>query len=336
MAVVETFHVLRISLEGVEPLIWRRVRVSSKLPLAAIHVVFQVAMGWQGKPHYSFQFHRSDCKSQYSSNLLHEEGDYDPLEHILLTELVAKGDTFAYLYEFDHWHHSVVVEDISMVMPASQPVLCQTGAGTCPPLDCGGPAGFVTLRTEGIFDAESFDLDVINMELTEIFGLPDYSKFDFVDDDGHPLPYHYDASLPLDRQVWQKLSREEQLWTIAASHYWLTDMEHRDIDIIRIHAVAHATVEIQAIVGHPPVVAETLSRLLNLGWDRHDIIHAIIDVMNELMETRLAFYDVVPNLNAESAEQQFEGAVQDDNSEYNVELARRLSMLGTGKRPKRN
>jgi hypothetical protein len=39
--------VLRIELEGIEPLIWRRVAIHSAMNLKAVHGVIQTVMGWR-------------------------------------------------------------------------------------------------------------------------------------------------------------------------------------------------------------------------------------------------------------------------------------------------
>ena len=38
--------VLRVELQGIEPLIWRRVAVRTELSLTDVHRVIQAAMGW--------------------------------------------------------------------------------------------------------------------------------------------------------------------------------------------------------------------------------------------------------------------------------------------------
>ena len=46
MTVSNPVAVLRIELEDIEPLIWRRVAVPTSMNLKALHGVIQVAMGW--------------------------------------------------------------------------------------------------------------------------------------------------------------------------------------------------------------------------------------------------------------------------------------------------
>src|SRR5579872_1577939 len=46
MATADEIAVLRIELQGIEPLIWRRVAVSTRMSLTDVHRVIQVVMGW--------------------------------------------------------------------------------------------------------------------------------------------------------------------------------------------------------------------------------------------------------------------------------------------------
>jgi Plasmid pRiA4b ORF-3-like protein len=46
MTGLEDIAVLRIELEDIEPLIWRRVAVHTSMNLKAVHGVIQAAMGW--------------------------------------------------------------------------------------------------------------------------------------------------------------------------------------------------------------------------------------------------------------------------------------------------
>ena len=44
-----TVHVLRVTLLDVSPLVWRLLRVPSAVRLSVLHVVLQVAMGWEDR-----------------------------------------------------------------------------------------------------------------------------------------------------------------------------------------------------------------------------------------------------------------------------------------------
>ena len=46
MTTSDEIAILRIELEDIEPLIWRRVAVRTSMTLRALHSVIQTAMGW--------------------------------------------------------------------------------------------------------------------------------------------------------------------------------------------------------------------------------------------------------------------------------------------------
>jgi hypothetical protein len=50
-----TVHQLKISLEGVEPTVWRRVQLRSTDTLARLHEVIQIAMGWENYHLHRFE-----------------------------------------------------------------------------------------------------------------------------------------------------------------------------------------------------------------------------------------------------------------------------------------
>lgn len=57
------------------------------------------------------------------------------------------------------------------------------------------------------------------------------------------------------------------------------------------HAAAHVAVESQLALGDPPIIRETLARLMGGGLDRHDAVHAIAA---ELMSLISAFMTKEP------------------------------------------
>ena len=56
-----TIAVLRIELESIEPLIWRRVAVSTSMNLNAVHGVIQAVMGWLGCHLWEFKAKERKC-----------------------------------------------------------------------------------------------------------------------------------------------------------------------------------------------------------------------------------------------------------------------------------
>ena len=61
---------LRVVLNGVSPLVWRRLLVSSETNLADLHEILQLAFGWSGFYLYEFRIHgRTFERSVQSASL---------------------------------------------------------------------------------------------------------------------------------------------------------------------------------------------------------------------------------------------------------------------------
>ena len=58
-------YVLRVTLEGTRPPVWRRLRVPGGMHLGELHAVLQVAMGWEDDHLHGFAVgddnHGPDC-----------------------------------------------------------------------------------------------------------------------------------------------------------------------------------------------------------------------------------------------------------------------------------
>ncbi len=131
---------LHVALTGVEPSVWRSLRVPADLTLEALHRVLQAAMGWQHKHTYSFRPGRQEFGRIVPAGPRVEDG-------LRLDELLARGEGgFLYAYDpGDGWSHEVSV-DKEYVDPAydGSPA-CLIGGRACPPEDCGGPGGYYEL-----------------------------------------------------------------------------------------------------------------------------------------------------------------------------------------------
>lgn len=165
---------LRVTLAGVHPAVWRRIHLRADTPLSRLHDVLQVAMGWQG-------FHLW----RFGPWLFNEvKGEFVPT--LTLEDVMGKpGNSIGYLYDFgDEWEHVIELEKI-VERPRAGTVLprCSAGKRACPPEDCGGPWGYEetlkALRSRKgwryrqarelcgtKFDAEAFDKDTVNVQLT--------------------------------------------------------------------------------------------------------------------------------------------------------------------------
>lgn len=155
---------LRIVLEGVRPLIWRRVLVPPDLTFAELHLVIQHAMGWRNL--HLFQFGGLDAEASASA----------PIS----TALQREGDTLTYIYDLgDDWVHSVELEKTRTArITVPQLPWLLAGARACPPEDSGGPWSYMELvrrkksRQRSVlprgFDPAQFDRDALNQAMPDL------------------------------------------------------------------------------------------------------------------------------------------------------------------------
>ncbi|HEX8411704.1 MAG TPA: plasmid pRiA4b ORF-3 family protein [Thermoanaerobaculia bacterium] len=128
---------LKITLEDVEPDIWRRVLVPSDLTLFELHHVIQIVMGWEDCHLHDFTIK----KQRYTLPEYCDGNDMDESE-TLLGDAVRPRSKFVYHYDFgDDWNHVLLVEkavkDDTFMIP-----ICIDGERACPPEDSGGPWGY--------------------------------------------------------------------------------------------------------------------------------------------------------------------------------------------------
>jgi len=172
-----TAHVLHISLEDVEPGIWRRVRIPSTLELADLREVLVRAMGWEG-----YHLHELDVAGIRFGVNEDDPGMIDEDDIRVEQVLTQVGGTAHWMYDFgDGWNHRITIEAIEAIGDDDHAAVI-AGERACPPEDSGGPWGYLDkLRVvadpadeehelivgwmpEG-FDADAFDLDEANRRL---------------------------------------------------------------------------------------------------------------------------------------------------------------------------
>ena len=140
---------LKITLEYVEPAIWRRLQVPADANLGWLHAVIQVAMGWTNSHLHKFEA-AGRMYADAGAELGSPEDDppvADENEARLRDVVPREQDVLLYEYDFgDSWLHQVVVEKILPAPPgAALAAQCLEGARACPPEDCGAPPGYDNL-----------------------------------------------------------------------------------------------------------------------------------------------------------------------------------------------
>ena len=178
---LQTFRI-RISLNGSEPEIWRRLDLRSDLTLNVVHQAIQSAFGW-------WDYHLSRftlggdawdrtgqvfaCKEDLDEADVDDEAILDAL--VRLDETVQDpGDVLHYVYDYgDNWQLTLVLEEALGHVPGTPSARCVGGERAAPPEDCGHLVTDEEL-SEVLDDPAHFSLDEVNAALQQSFmGLVD-------------------------------------------------------------------------------------------------------------------------------------------------------------------
>lgn len=172
---------IRISLDEIEPEIWRRIVVPVNWNLQQLHLTIQAAFNW-----WNYHLHEFRIEGQrYGDVVAFEDGscEGDPKifneQEVQLQDFMEPGTTFTYVYDFgDDWYHTVELEEFLSLDEVPRHATCLEGARARPPEDVGGIPGyeqFLDIINDpknpeyaetkrwcgGYFDPEWFDLSTV-------------------------------------------------------------------------------------------------------------------------------------------------------------------------------
>ena len=140
---------LKIVLNKVNPLVWRKITLNPNITLYDLHFVIQKAMGWHDCHLHNFSLGRnSRCFAPPESD---DFGFDDDLEEdsrkVTLLNLINEGHSkMTYNYDFgDDWEHKLIFKFKEVKTGPEKYPLCTGGAGACPPEDSGGAWGYMRL-----------------------------------------------------------------------------------------------------------------------------------------------------------------------------------------------
>lgn len=146
---VPRFH---IELEGIDPPIWRRIRVPGNYTFWDLHVAIQDAMGWLDCHLHLFQVRNPETGALEQIGIPDDEPFLDePLclagwEVPIAGYFIKEGDTASYEYDFgDGWRHTVALEGVATIRKSERRLACLGGERRCPPEDCGGINGYAEM-----------------------------------------------------------------------------------------------------------------------------------------------------------------------------------------------
>ncbi len=173
---------LKVTLDGLEPPIWRRLLVPSDINLEKLHEVLQVAMGWTNS--HLHQFVVGDTYYVIPDDVFEGSSESKDERRYTLAQLAKrKGAKVIYEYDFgDGWEHLIVVEEVRVADGKAVQAQCLDGARACPPEDVGSIPGYDNFLEAikdpkhpehedllewvgGRFDPEAFSVEGVNADL---------------------------------------------------------------------------------------------------------------------------------------------------------------------------
>ena len=181
-----TVYQLRIELQHIEPLVWRRILVPETLKLAKLDRIVQAAIGWTNSHLHDWRI------GQQRYGVPDEEwiGSSQMLDERKFTIGQVLGEqvrAFDYSYDFgDGWDHRITVEERLPVQAGRNDwPMCLAGENACPPEDVGGPPGYMEFLQAmrepkheqhadywrwwgGPFDPQAFSINAANMAIRKL------------------------------------------------------------------------------------------------------------------------------------------------------------------------
>lgn len=139
----------KVTLEGIEPPIWRAIRIPSEASMWDLHVAIQDAMGWLDCHLHSFRVRTAADPRGIDIGIVTGE-EFSPVtpgwEVPVALVFREEGATLHYVYDFgDDWDHTVTLVKVITSGRAIKKPQCGAGERACPPEDCGGLPGYMEL-----------------------------------------------------------------------------------------------------------------------------------------------------------------------------------------------
>jgi len=137
----------KISLQEVDPVVWRRIQVSDLCSFWDLHVAIQDAMGWTDTHLHHFEMNHSIKQGKQYMGIPADD-DYDVLNTLpgwdyKVKDYLIINQQFFYAYDYgDGWKHLIEFEGLHEKQPDLKYPVCITGERACPPDDVGGVPGY--------------------------------------------------------------------------------------------------------------------------------------------------------------------------------------------------
>jgi hypothetical protein len=148
MSELKPAHVyqLKVWLQGISPMVWRRLLVRSDSTIADLHYTLQIAMGWSDVHLNRFHIHGQDFGVYHDGGICFSDNP----EKVPLSAFGFRiHERFLYEYDFgDEWLHEVRIEKRLLLDPKKTYPICIDGKHAAPPEDFGGAQAYMQRRQE--------------------------------------------------------------------------------------------------------------------------------------------------------------------------------------------
>ena len=148
MSELKPAHVyqLKVWLQGISPMVWRRLLVRSDSTIADLHYTIQIAIGWSDVHLNRFHIHGQDFGVYHDGGISFTD---NPEEVLLSAFGFRTRERFLYEYDFgDEWLHEVRIEKRLPLDPKKTYPVCIDGKHAAPPEDFGGAQAYMQMRKE--------------------------------------------------------------------------------------------------------------------------------------------------------------------------------------------
>jgi Plasmid pRiA4b ORF-3-like protein len=136
LSIPPSVYQFRVVLQGISPLIWRRLLIRSDMSLATLHAALQIVFAWSDEHLHAFRIHGKE----YGGARLGGPHFEDDPHHVPLGQLrLHRGERFTYVYIFiDHWVCDLRLEAVLPPDAGCRYPICLGGKRAAPPEDGGG------------------------------------------------------------------------------------------------------------------------------------------------------------------------------------------------------
>jgi hypothetical protein len=152
---------LKVWLQGISPMVWRRLLVRSDSTIADLHYTIQIAMGWSDVHLNRFHIHGQDFGVYHDGGISFSDNP----EKVLLSSFGFRTrERFLYEYDFgDEWLHEIRIEKRLPLDPKKTYPVCIDGKHAAPPEDFGGAQAYMQMRQalkyRSVFGGNEIDED---------------------------------------------------------------------------------------------------------------------------------------------------------------------------------